>query len=164
MLRNLLNDPIVEHMTLGWSFPISEDSQLEWFGRFDGQKDLRCMIDIKDGQTIGTIGLVNIDWKNRKAEIFYKIENSIEKRVKGDIHDATMGILIYAFDELNLHCITGTIPEYNIFSQKVLKKCGFQQEGLLRKRIYKRGGYHDEYVYSLLKEEFKEQKFRTETR
>ena len=32
-----------------------------------------------------------------------------------------MGVLVYAFDELSLHCITGEILEYNIFPRKFCK-------------------------------------------
>lgn len=157
ILKSLINDPSVEYMAGGCSFPVSEESQLKWFESFDGQKDLRCMIDITNSGTIGTIGLSNIDLRNRKAEIYYKVDRNNEKRVKGDINDAVKGILTYAFDELNLNCIIGEAIEYNIPSQKILTKFGFQQEGVLRKRFYKKGKYHDLYVYSLLKEEFEEQ-------
>lgn len=158
MLLAILNDPDVENMMAGWSFPMSEENQMKWFEHFDPNKELRCMIDVVNGATIGTIGLVDIDWKNRKAELFYKVVNDIEKRVKGDVNDATMGILAYAFDELNMHCITGLTLEKNIFSQKMLKKCGFTQEGVLRKRIYKKGEYWNQVNYSILKEEFEEKR------
>lgn len=153
-LMNMVNDPDVEYMTAGWTFPLSEENQMKWFEGFDSGKELRCMVDIVGGDTIGTIGLVDIDWKNRKAELFYKVTSDISKRVKGDMYDATMGILTYAFDELNLHCVTGLTLEHNIFSQKMMKKCGFTQEGILRNRIYKRGRYCSQVSFSLMKEEF----------
>jgi RimJ/RimL family protein N-acetyltransferase len=158
LLRNLLNDPNIEYMTVGKNFPVSEESQLKWFDNFDSQKELRCMIDINDGTTIGTIGLTSIDYKNRNASIFYKIDNKIENRVKGDINDAVKGLLIYAFDELNLECVYGEILNYNIFSQKILKKSGFCEEGVLRNRVFKKGKYNDIIVYSILKGDYENQK------
>lgn len=42
----------------------------------------------------------------------------------------------------------------NVPSQRVLEKSGFRREGVLRKRCFDRGEYRDEYIYSLLREEW----------
>ena len=68
LLLSLINDPAIEYMAGGESFPVSEESQLKWFDHYDGQKELRCMIELNNGKTIGTIGLSNIDYRNRTAE------------------------------------------------------------------------------------------------
>lgn len=154
LLMELINDPEIEYMAGGESFPVSEEGQLRWFEHYDGQKELRCMIELSNGTTIGTIGLSNMDYRNRTAEIFYKIDRNIENRIKGDIYDAINGVLTYGFDELNMNCIYAQVLEYNIRSQKVLEKCGFKQDGVLRQRKYKRGAYHDLVVYSILQSEY----------
>lgn len=154
ILLKLINDPSVEYMAGGESFPVSEEGQLKWFEQYDSQRDLRCMIELNNGRTIGTIGLSNIDYRNGTAEMFYKIDNNIEDRIKGDIYDAVKGTLTFAFDELNMNCVFGQVLEYNLFSQKVLMKCGFQMDGILRKRKYKRGEYHNLCVYSIFQDEF----------
>jgi len=60
----------------------------------------------------------------------------------------------YAFNELRLNCIYAHINSYNENSQKLFEKCGFEQEGLQRNRVYKEGNYHDVYSYSILRGEF----------
>jgi ribosomal-protein-alanine N-acetyltransferase len=42
----------------------------------------------------------------------------------------------------------------NVPSQRVLEKNWFKREGVLRKRTFNRGQYGDEYMYSLLREEW----------
>lgn len=155
ILKELLNNPAIEFMTTGGCFPISDFSQEKWFENYDNQKELRCMIDIKDNITIGTIGLVDIDWRNRNAVIYGKtLSRDLNNRIKGDYDDALSGIIKYAFDELNLNCIYGPAMEYNYLSRKCLEKHGFQREGILRQRVFKRGRYYNQIMYSLLKEDY----------
>jgi len=40
----------------------------------------------------------------------------------------------------------------------VLEKAGFKKEGIVRKRIFIRGDWRDEFLYSILREEWKEPK------
>ena len=51
----------------------------------------------------------------------------------------------------------------NVRSQRVLEKNGFKLEGELRKRAFNRGQYRNEYMYSILREEWKEPKILTRT-
>jgi len=51
----------------------------------------------------------------------------------------------------------------NVASQKVLEKAGFQNEGRLRKEEFVRGEWRDRYLYSILREEWKEPKIVTKT-
>lgn len=154
LLQDMINDPNIEHMTGGYCFPVSSDRQKRWFINYDQQKDLRCMIEIKGGATIGMIMLTDIDWKNRTAQLHQKVKASIEKRKDGDLYDAMMGFLNYAFNELDLQCIYGTVLEYNLLSRKLARKCGLKEEGVLRSRIYKNGKRHNLIANSIVKEDF----------
>jgi RimJ/RimL family protein N-acetyltransferase len=51
----------------------------------------------------------------------------------------------------------------NVASQKVLEKVGFKKEGTLRKNFFRRGEWRDTYLYSILREEWKEPKILTKT-
>jgi RimJ/RimL family protein N-acetyltransferase len=51
----------------------------------------------------------------------------------------------------------------NVASQKVLEKVGFKKEGTLRKNFFVRGEWRDAYVYSILREEWKEPRILTRT-
>jgi RimJ/RimL family protein N-acetyltransferase len=51
----------------------------------------------------------------------------------------------------------------NVASQKVLEKAGFKKEGTLRRNLFTRGEWRDAYIYSILREEWKEPKILTKT-
>ncbi len=155
LLYHMINDPGIERMIGGWCLPVSRHEQEKWMESFrNTDKNIKLMIELENGKTIGMVMLTNIDWKNRVALLEYKIGVPAEYRMKGDIYDAADGILSYAFNELGLNCITATIMEGNAFSIKLIKKLGFVQEGIMRQRIYKNGEYKDQIEYSLLKREY----------
>ena len=72
--------------------------------------------------------------------------------------DAVVSLIRYSFDELGLHLIHAEVLGENEKSRSLLEKLGFQQEGILRQRVYKGGNFHDQVVFSLLKEEYLQKK------
>ncbi len=157
LLREMINDPEIESMTCGYSYPVSVYQQRKWFESLANRSDeLRLIIDTKEHGAIGTVMLTDIDWKNRTAESHWKIANRIDVRRKGYGTRAVKALIKYAFNELNMHCVYCKVIECNIASQKIVEKIGFKREGILRERIYKNGNYHDVIVWSILKDEFNE--------
>jgi RimJ/RimL family protein N-acetyltransferase len=57
--------------------------------------------------------------------------------------------------------IQATTHLENVVSQKVLEKAGFQREGRIRKGMFAWGTWTDLYLYSILREEWKEPKILT---
>jgi RimJ/RimL family protein N-acetyltransferase len=49
----------------------------------------------------------------------------------------------------------------NTASQRALENAGFTKEGIVRKRIFVRGNWRDEFLYSILREEWKEPRILT---
>ncbi len=140
MLIELINDEETEYMLGGWSFPISQRNQEDWTNSLKNENNvLRCAIDYQ-GNAIGVVMLTNIDYKNGNAEVHIKL--SLDNvRGKGYGTDALSSIIKYSFDELRLKCLYARISEHNIASQKLFKKCGFTEEGVMKCRIYKRGEF-----------------------
>lgn len=152
ILLEIINDSETENSLGGWSFPVSEINQEEWI-KSQKQTDsvLRCMvIDKKEGKTLGTAIMSDIDYKNGNAEIHIKLVN--DARGKGYGGDTINTLLKYAFDELRLYCVYAHINAYNVASQKLFERCGFVKEGILRNRIFKKGEHHDVFSYSIIKE------------
>lgn len=159
LLLRMINSPELEWAMGSFSMPVSEAQQREWIRNYrDTEKQLRFMIEPENGITIGTIMLYDIDMKNGTAEVGYKIMAEKEKRIRGDMDDAMQGVLSYAFLELRLHCVTARTLTDNLPSEKLLLRNGFTEEGILRQRVFQRGGYRDMKMFSVLECEFKKRR------
>lgn len=154
LVRQLFNDPDVEHNVVGWSFPLSSYQQEKWFEmHYSENNSFRFIIETFEGETVGVATLVDIDWKNRRAEHGIKILK-MENRHKGIGTDAVMAIMRYAFDELQLIRLDGAWFEDNVASKNMYMKCGWKEEGLRKKYIYKNGKYKDLYITGVLAEDY----------
>lgn len=155
LIREMINDPIIENMTGGGGFPVSMYQQKKWFESIQSLKnELRLMIDTEKHGAIGTVVLSNIDYKNGTAEFHAKIASSKNIRGLGYGIKAYKATFDYAFNQMNLNCIiTGNI-EYNSVTEHIKEKCGFKQEGVLRERVYKNGKHHSIIVWSLLRSDW----------
>lgn len=77
---------------------------------------------------------------------------------KGYATEAVRLAVNYVFIELKLHRIEAKVMPNNIGSIRVLEKLGFQKEGLCRKNALINGKWEDHFSFSLLAEEFDENK------
>jgi RimJ/RimL family protein N-acetyltransferase len=57
--------------------------------------------------------------------------------------------------------IVATTHTKNVISQKILEKVGFKREGTMRKSYFCRGEWTDMFLFSILREEWKEPKILT---
>lgn len=150
LLLDLINDPSIEYMLGGWSFPVSPEAQQHWLDNLLNEKNtLRCVIcDAENQEAVGVIMLTDIDWKNGNAEIHIKLDKTAHG--KGFAQDAVNTIVQYAFEELRLHLIYAHVNSFNIASQKLFARCNFEEEGIHRQRIFKKGRFEDVTVLSII--------------
>lgn len=153
VLMNLINDPEVENSVFGWSYPVSLSSQKKWILNLSNDTTVRYIIDV-DKEAVGVAIISSIDMKNRTSNMNIKLLKSARGR---GIAMHALGLIIrYCFDELNMYCLTANVIERNENSRKLWIKLGFNEDGVLRQRIYKNGTYHNIVSYSLLREEYYE--------
>lgn len=153
-LRNMLNNKDIEHDVIGWSFPVSKYEQQLWYeSQIKNKKNIRYIIEVEK-ESIGMATLTDIDWKNRKARQGIKLLSG--SRGKGYGTDSIKTVMKYAFEELQLNRLYASILEYNIASRKLFEKCGWKEEGVLRKSIFKNNKYNDEIMVGILKNEYEE--------
>jgi RimJ/RimL family protein N-acetyltransferase len=67
----------------------------------------------------------------------------------------------YLFLSKHIGRIQAQTDPRNSASQKVLEKVGFKKEGTLRRQFFSRGMWRDAFIYSILREEWKEPKILT---
>ena len=147
-----VNDPNVTFYT-GTTFPVSESENEEWWARGLSDKSrLFYSVIAPDGKHVGNIGLKNIHWVFRRAEIWLYIGEN-EYRKKGLGSEVFEEFVSHCFTHLNLHRIYGFPFCFNRISIKMLENCGFKKEGVLRDHIYRNGKYHDCFAMSILRNE-----------
>jgi len=114
------------------------------------------LIERKDGIKIG---LMVLELEGGVQEIGYGIIPN--ERRKGYCTEAVKIAVDYLFLSKPLVRIQAHTNVKNTASQRVLEKAGFRKEGIVRKRIFVRGNWRDEFLYSILREEWKEPKILT---
>lgn len=161
MLREIINDPEIEQMVVGWSFPVSRYAQQKWYEQaVNDPNNQRYIIETLDThEAIGLVTMTNIDWKNRCATTGFKLKKDAPKR-KGYATDAMMALSWYAFEQLGLNRTEGSRIVYNEASAGTAEKTGGRVEGVRRQAIYKNGQYYDELYVGRLREDYFEAKAR----
>jgi len=118
------------------------------------------LIEKKDGSKVGFIGHFCVLHPAAKhLEIGYSLLPG--ERGKGCCTEAVKIMVDYLFLSREARRIQAQTDLRNVASQKVLEKVGFKKEGILRKNFFVRGEWRDTYLYSILREEWKEPKILT---
>ncbi len=105
----------------------------------------------EDNKIIGSANLVVFNI-NECVEINYAIDNRYSKN--GYMTEALKCIIEYCFKELKVQRFQAGCVVENVASRKVMQKANMKEEGILRKYIILQDGYHDMYMYSIVKEEY----------
>jgi aminoglycoside 6'-N-acetyltransferase len=120
----------------------------------------RFVIMTKEGVKIGSIAHYLVQ-PSRLMEIGYSIIPS--ERSKGYGTEVVQIMVDYLFLSKDVARIQAVTNVDNIPSQRVLEKAGFVREGTLRKVSHARQVWSNVYIYSVLREEWKEPKILTRT-
>ena len=143
--------------------PLHQVSRTEAEKMFEGPHEEKSfIIEKKDGSKIGFIAhFYVLHVAGRQLEIGYSLLP--KERGKGYGTEATQLMVDYLFLSKETMRIQAQTDPRNVASHKVLEKVGFKKEGTLRKSFFMRGEWRDAYVYSILREEWKEPKILTRT-
>lgn len=101
-----------------------------------------------EGNLIGGVGFAEPFriGQTHKAEIGYWLAKPHWSR--GIMTEAVKKLCDLAFTDLGLVRITAHIFDFNLASERVLEKCGFQLEGHLKKHFLKDGKHFDGKLYA----------------
>jgi len=140
--------------------PFSQKSRTELERQYDkpASEEKWFFIEKKDGSKIGSIGHFQA---GGLLEIGYSLIPS--ERGKGFCTEAVKIMVDYLFLSRDTRRIQAHTDTRNVASQKVLEKVGFKKEGVIRKSKFIRGEWRDEFLYSILREEWKQPKMLTKT-
>jgi [ribosomal protein S5]-alanine N-acetyltransferase len=151
-----MKDREIYDLTLRIPYPYTEAHFREWLDiveKATTQQGRPVNWAIRDNNEflIGGCGFSGLHvGKSHRAEIGYWLAKPYWGQ---GIMTAVVGRLCeFAFAELNLVKIEAQVFAGNSASAKVLQKCGFVQEGYLRKHHLKDGKYLDARLFALVKE------------
>ena len=136
-------------------FPVSRADELKWLESvsMSNPREKVFAVETMDGRLIGSAGLRDINWIERKAELGIMIgEKSCWNQGFGTA--AIRELLRTGFGKMNLNRIYLRVFENNMRAIHVYRKCGFQQEGILREDHYRGSQYYNTMIMGILRREF----------
>ena len=140
-------------------FPYTISSARDFFGYLQTQDPLTdySIVDRESGNVVGGLGLKTTptDVHRRTVELGYWLSSSSQGQ---GVMSALVPLFlrwtfqIFSLDQLNR--VEAHVYSGNAGSMRVLQKCGFREEGVLRGKVWKEGKVLDLHVWGLLREEF----------
>lgn len=113
-----------------------------------------AVVENEKEELVGFCGIGTIDWRSRKAVVWYFIGK--EHWGKGYGTETLALLCRFAFENMNLRKLYTYVYEPNRASIRVLEKNGFKLAGRLEEHTYLPGyGYVDELIYELLEKDWK---------
>ncbi|HPJ26821.1 MAG TPA: GNAT family protein [Synergistaceae bacterium] len=110
------------------------------------------LIRESDGNILGTCGFHKWDREHHRVEIGYELTSDAWRH--GFMSEAVRGALQYGFTEMDCNRVEALVTVGNKASSGFLKKNGFTLEGTLRQYEWARGKFQDQWMFSLLREEW----------
>jgi len=135
-----------------WSV-IEERAWLDRTMRNDDPSSVTWVVETSDGEYAGSVGLMHLDLRNRRAEVGIVIARP-EDWGRGLGTEAMQLALKHAFEELNLHRVMLRVFAFNARAIRSYEKIGFVEEGRLREDMFRHGAWHDTVLMGILAEEY----------
>ncbi|EDO1223419.1 spermidine N1-acetyltransferase [Listeria innocua] len=117
------------------------------------QSERRFILEL-DGQMVGLVELMEIDYIHRRAEFQIIIDPKFQGH--GYAISATKLAMKYAFHVLNLHKLYLVVDKVNEKAIHVYEKVGFIREGELIDEFFVDGTYHDAIRMCIFQHQYQE--------
>jgi RimJ/RimL family protein N-acetyltransferase len=110
-----------------------------------------AVVDATSGELLGSVGIVDFEWDDHRAEIGYWVAQKARRR--GVARRAIRLLCTWAFAELDIVRLEILPDVRNVASIGVAAACGFTNEGVRRKYMVIKDELCDCVSFSLLKGE-----------
>lgn len=105
-------------------------------------------------ELIGCGMIAHINRHNRRCDLGIGLGWNKANWGKAYASETLQAIIGYGFQELDLNRIGAEIYEFNAPSIPLFERNGFHRDGIKRQYIFKDGVFKNEYIYSLLREDW----------
>ena len=148
-------DPVVRANVVGWAWPNSLADQRKWFEEQSSGATHRWVVLDDADRVLGLTGLWDVDMQNRHALTALKLGGANTPRGRGLGTDAIKTVMAFAFYDVGLVRLYGSIIDFNEASMRAYcGKCGWSLEGTARRHVWRHGEFHDLHQVGILKDEF----------
>lgn len=139
----------------GWKPHESMEESERILQSFIRGNEVFAIVSKEDKKVIGSLGLHDDEKRNVSGIKMLGYVLSRDYWGRGLMPEAVKAILKYAFEEIKLEMVSVYHFPFNEQSKKVIQKCGFCYEGILRRasRNYN-GEIYDDVCYSMNREEW----------
>jgi RimJ/RimL family protein N-acetyltransferase len=141
----LNNVNVTRYLSTRLPFPYSESDATWWIS--DGSKQGIIRAITVDEALVGCVGAEAGGFEeSRTAEIGYWIGEPYWGAGYATV--ALRELTQTVFSETDIVRLSAQVFSANLASMRVLEKCDYEFEGILRKGCYKEGQYYDKHIYA----------------
>lgn len=142
---------VVRWMAASFPHPYTETDALDWVARASEERPCENFVIEFAGEPAGGIGMRPQGGESRGvAEFGYWLGRRFWGR---GLATAAIRLFVpYAFEERGMRRLEALVFSHNVASARVLEKCGFEREGVLREAVTDRDGIvMDSWQYGRLR-------------
>jgi len=151
LVRHANNPNVAATLRDRFPFPYTRTAGRLWLKAALALRPATALAIAVDGEGVGGVGIeIGQDVNRHTAELGYWLGEACWNR--GIATAAVQGFIPWAAQTFGLQRMTAKVFENNPASARVLEKCGFEREGILRKNALKDGKLLDEWVYGVILE------------
>lgn len=150
-LANLANNQNVsQYLVYTFPYPYTRGDAEWWIDIGSKRNGAITRVIEYQGLFVGSVGMTpQSGWRDHVAEIGYWVAE--EYWGKGIATAALREMTEFGFTERNFRKLCAPVLAPNIGSMRVLEKCGYQCEGILKNEVHKSGRYFDTHQFAKLR-------------
>ncbi len=131
-----------------------KELKIYFIDTFVKRTGIRWGISLKgSSDLIGSAGLYKWTPKTSQMETGYDLDPKYWGR--GIMREAMTAIINYTFDSMGVNRIEALVSPRNKHSLRLVQALGFKREGILREHDFYNGRFTDDYLFALLKRDWK---------
>lgn len=144
------NNNVSRYMVATFPYPYTRSDALAWITTDSHADGMITKVIEYQSQFVGSISIrPQPGWKSHSAEIGYWLGEPYWGQ--GLASAALMKMTAQVFANPKYKKLIAPVLAPNKASMRVLEKCGYQLEGVLKQEVYKGGTYFDVYQYARYK-------------
>jgi ribosomal-protein-alanine N-acetyltransferase len=144
MLAN--NRNVSRYLVYTFPYPYTTDDAAWWIGTGSKQNGAITRVIEYQGQFVGSVGITpQSGWRDHLGEIGYWVAE--DSWGKGIATAALRQMTDYGFSNRNFRKLFAPVLAPNIASMRVLEKCGYHREAILKDEVQKGGTYFDTHHF-----------------